>query len=98
MFKYVCATLNIFMLVNTIITGTTHGIGIETARVLALRGVHVIMAVRNVVAAKSVKEAILKEIQTAKIDVMELDLSSMASVTKFASEFISSGFPLNILM
>ncbi|QCD94816.1 retinol dehydrogenase 13 [Vigna unguiculata] len=83
---------------TAIVTGTTHGIGIETARVLALRGVHVIMAVRNVVAAKSVKEAILKEIQTAKIDVMELDLSSMASVTKFASEFTSSGFPLNILI
>ncbi|WVZ13534.1 hypothetical protein V8G54_011100 [Vigna mungo] len=83
---------------TAIVTGTTHGIGIETARVLALRGVHVIMAVRNVVAAEAVKEAILKEIQTAKVDVMELDLSSMASVRKFASEFTSSGLPLNILI
>ncbi|ESW24232.1 hypothetical protein PHAVU_004G113100 [Phaseolus vulgaris] len=83
---------------TAIVTGTTHGIGIETARVLALRGVHVIMAVRNVVAAKAVKEAILKEIHTAKVDVKELDLSSMASVRKFASEFTSSGFPLNILI
>ncbi|CAJ1952808.1 unnamed protein product, partial [Sphenostylis stenocarpa] len=83
---------------TAIVTGTTHGIGIETARVLALRGVHVIMAVRNVTAAKAVKEAIVKEIPTAKVDVMELDLSSMASVRKFASEFSSSGFPLNILI
>lgn len=78
--------------------GASSGIGVETTRVLALHGVHVIMAIRNIAAARDVKEAILKEIPSAKIDVMELDLSSMASVKKFASEFISSGLPLNILM
>ncbi|KAK2405848.1 short-chain dehydrogenase TIC 32, chloroplastic [Trifolium repens] len=83
---------------TAIVTGTTNGIGIETARVLALRGVHVIMAVRNVVAAQHVKQAILKEIPTAKLHVMELDLSSMKSVRKFASEFNSSSLPLNILI
>lgn len=70
----------------------------ETTRVLALRGVHVIMAVRNVDAGRKVREETLKEIPTAKIDVMELDLSSMASVRKFASDYDSSGLPLNILM
>lgn len=89
----------IFLLVvDILITGTTHGIGTETARVLALRGVHVIMAARDVIAAKTIKEVILEEIPTAKVDAMELDLSSMASVRKFASEFISFGLPLNILM
>lgn len=81
-----------------IVTGTTHGIGIETARVLALRGVHVIMGVRNINAGKIVREEILKEIPKAKVDVMELDLSSMASVRKFASEFNSTALPLNILI
>lgn len=70
----------------------------ETTRVLALRSVHVIMAVRNVEAGRKVREETLKEIPTAKIDVMELDLSSMASVRKFASDYNSSGLPLNILM
>lgn len=79
-------------------TGASSGIGTETSRVLALRGVHVIMAVRNMVAGKVAKEAIVKEIPTAKVDAMELDLSSMASVKKFASDFNSSGLPLNILM
>jgi len=63
-----------------------------------LRGVHVIMGVRNINAGKIVREEILKEIPKAKVDVMELDLSSMASVRKFASEFNSSALPLNILM
>ncbi|QCD94815.1 retinol dehydrogenase 14 [Vigna unguiculata] len=83
---------------TAIVTGATSGIGTETARVLAMRGVHVIMGVRNLVTAKDVKEAILKEIPSAKVDYMELDLSSMASVRKFASDFISSGLPLNILI
>jgi WW domain-containing oxidoreductase len=83
---------------DDMVTGATSGIGVETTRVLALRGVHVIMAVRNKVAANDIKEAILKKIPSAKIDVMELDLSSLESVKKFASEFDSTGLPLNILM
>ncbi|KAJ8648126.1 hypothetical protein MRB53_001149 [Persea americana] len=83
---------------TAIVTGASSGIGIETARVLALRGVHVVMAVRNLPAGRDVKEAIVKEIPSAKVDVMELDLSSMASVRKFASEFNSLDLPLNILI
>lgn len=80
------------------ISGASSGIGVETTRVLALRGVLVVMAVRNVDAGRNVKEAILKEIPGAKIDVMELDLSSMASIRKFASQYQSSNLPLNLLM
>ncbi|KAF3319777.1 short-chain dehydrogenase TIC 32 [Carex littledalei] len=83
---------------TAIITGASSGIGIETAQVLALRGVHVVMAVRNVSSGNAVKEAIVKEIPTARIDVMELDLSSMVSVRKFASEFDALDLPLNILI
>ncbi|KAK4338430.1 hypothetical protein RND71_042917 [Anisodus tanguticus] len=83
---------------TAIVTGASSGIGAETTRVLAMRGAHVVMAVRNVKSGAEVKESILKEIPQAKIDVMELDLGSMASVRKFASEYISSGYPLNILI
>ncbi|CAN0841240.1 Short-chain dehydrogenase TIC 32, chloroplastic [Linum grandiflorum] len=83
---------------TAIVTGASSGIGKETSRVLALRGAHVVMAVRNVDAGRTVKEEILKEIPTAKVDIMNLDLSSMASVKKFASEYVSSGLPLNLLI
>ncbi|WOG85827.1 hypothetical protein DCAR_0105020 [Daucus carota subsp. sativus] len=83
---------------TAIVTGASSGIGIETARVLALRGVHVVMAVRNTASGKKVKDEILKEIPNAKIDVMELDLSSLASVKKFASDYNSSALPLNLLI
>ncbi|PSS32379.1 Short-chain dehydrogenase TIC 32 like [Actinidia chinensis var. chinensis] len=83
---------------TAIVTGASSGIGTETARVLALRGVHVVMGVRNISSGKEVKEAILKEIPSAKIDAMELDLSSLASVRKFAMEFNSLGHPLSLLI
>ncbi|XP_027116958.1 short-chain dehydrogenase TIC 32, chloroplastic isoform X2 [Coffea arabica] len=83
---------------TAIVTGGSSGIGAETVRVLALRGVSVVMAVRNMTAGQEVKDAIVKEIPAAKVDVMELDLSSLASVRKFAAGFTSSGRPLNILI
>ncbi|PHT57710.1 Short-chain dehydrogenase TIC 32, chloroplastic [Capsicum baccatum] len=83
---------------TAIVTGASSGIGAETTRVLAMRGVHVVMAVRNVKSGAEVKDSILKEIPQAKIDVMELDLGSMASVRKFAAEYNSTGYPLNILI
>lgn len=88
----------VWLILDNVITGATSGIGAETTRVLASHGVHVIMGVRNMIVAQDVKDAILKKIPTAKVDAMELDLSSIASVQKFASEFNSSGLPLNILM
>ncbi|CAN0891736.1 Short-chain dehydrogenase TIC 32, chloroplastic [Linum grandiflorum] len=83
---------------TAIVTGASSGIGAETARVLALRGVSVIMGVRSMDSAKRVKEEIVKQIPSAKIDAMELDLSSLASVRKFASAFNSSGRRLNLLI
>ncbi|EYU38339.1 hypothetical protein MIMGU_mgv1a0103241mg, partial [Erythranthe guttata] len=83
---------------TAIVTGASSGIGTETTRVLASCGVHVIMAVRNLESGKKVKETIIKEIRDAKIDVMELDLGSFASVRKFASEYKSLDLPLNLLI
>ncbi|KAK9103660.1 hypothetical protein Sjap_020914 [Stephania japonica] len=83
---------------TAIVTGASSGIGAETTRVMALRGVHVVMAARNIAAARSVKEEVLKEIPAAKVDILELDLMSMASVRKFAQEFKSLNLPLNILV
>lgn len=72
--------------------------GAETTRVLALRGVHVFMAVRNMAAGRDIRAKILDENPSAKVDIMELDLSSMASVRKFASDYKLLNYPVNLLM
>ncbi|EEE51351.1 hypothetical protein OsJ_32359 [Oryza sativa Japonica Group] len=81
-----------------VITGASSGIGLETARVMALRGVRVVMAVRNVAAGHRASEAIRAEIPGAGIHVLEMDLSSMDSVRRFATEFEALNLPLNILI
>ncbi len=70
----------------------------ETARVLALRKVHVIIAARNMEAANAAKKLIIKENETARVDVLKLDLCSIKSVRAFVDNFNALDVPLNILM
>uniref|UniRef100_A0A7N0U483 Short-chain dehydrogenase/reductase n=1 Tax=Kalanchoe fedtschenkoi TaxID=63787 RepID=A0A7N0U483_KALFE len=83
---------------TAIVTGGASGMGAEIVRVLALRGAHVVIGDRNVSGGHETKEAIMKQIPAARVDVMELDLSSMASVRNFAAQFKSTGLPLNLLI
>ncbi|XP_076887268.1 short-chain dehydrogenase TIC 32, chloroplastic-like [Bidens hawaiensis] len=80
------------------VTGATSSIRAETARVLAMRGVHVVMAVRNTQKGITIKENILTGTPNAKVEIMELDLSSQTSIRDFATKYHSSGLPLNILI
>jgi len=81
-----------------IVTGATSGIGKEAARVLAKRGAHVILAVRNVKLGETVSAEILLESPTARVDVMHLDLNSLTSVREFVENFKAHKLPLNILL
>lgn len=83
---------------TAIITGGASGIGLETSRVLALRGVHVIIGARNLKAANEAKKTVLTEDETARVDVLELDLCSIKSIREFADNFIALNLPLNILI
>ncbi|KAF4374209.1 hypothetical protein F8388_022975 [Cannabis sativa] len=83
---------------TVIVTGGGSGIGLETSRVLALRGAHVIIAARNTDAANKAKQVILNEIENAKVDVLKLDLSSTKSVRSFVDNFHALHLPLNILI
>jgi WW domain-containing oxidoreductase len=79
-----------------IITGSSNGIGRETARVLMLHGAHVVFAVRN----KTKGEKVAKEIASehGNSTVIACDLSSLASVKSFVSEFEATGLPLHQLI
>uniref|UniRef100_A0A7C9B239 Protochlorophyllide reductase n=1 Tax=Opuntia streptacantha TaxID=393608 RepID=A0A7C9B239_OPUST len=83
---------------TAIITGGASGIGLETARVLALRGAHVIIGARNMDAAKEAKQFILKDNGSAQIEFLKLDLCSVKSIREFADKFLFLNLPLNILI
>ncbi|XP_074588154.1 short-chain dehydrogenase TIC 32, chloroplastic-like [Curcuma longa] len=83
---------------TVIITGGSSGIGAETARVMALRGAHVVIGARNLEAADAVKQNILQNTPSAKIDIIELELSSQKSVRAFADKFLAMNLPLHILI
>ncbi|XP_020106233.1 short-chain dehydrogenase TIC 32, chloroplastic [Ananas comosus] len=83
---------------TAIITGATSGIGAETARVLAKRGLRLIIPARDVKRAAEVRERIRRESPTAEIVVIEMDLSSIASIRRFCARFLALGLPLNILI
>ncbi|KAK3033488.1 hypothetical protein RJ639_032717 [Escallonia herrerae] len=82
----------------TAIVTATSGIGAETARVLAKRGVRVVVPARDLKKGAQLKEMIQKESPEAKIVLLEIDLGSFASIKSFCSEFLSLNLPLNILM
>lgn len=83
---------------TAVVTGASSGIGKETARVLALRGVKVIIPVRKLDSGSAAKKSILEQNPNAKIDVMEMDLASLKSVESFVHTFQQSNQPLNILI
>ncbi|KAK9108149.1 hypothetical protein Syun_024160 [Stephania yunnanensis] len=76
----------------------TSGIGGETARVLAKRGVRLVIPARDLNKGQEAKERIQKECPNAEIILLEIDLSSFASVKRFCYEFLSLELPLNLLI
>lgn len=70
-----------------LITGANSGIGLEAARMLAKRGAHVVLACRTRAKADAARDSILVDAPAADVSLVDLDLSSLASVAEAAAEF-----------
>jgi len=81
-----------------IITGANSGTGFSATRFLSAKGATVIMACRNLEKANKAIKSIKNENRTAKLDFIQLDLSDLASVKKFADAFKKKYASLDILI
>jgi NAD(P)-dependent dehydrogenase (short-subunit alcohol dehydrogenase family) len=81
-----------------IITGATSGLGKEATQVLAEKNATIIMAVRNVSKAETIKNEILKQHPKANIETLQLDLSSLDSIKQFSNEVINKFDRLDVLI
>jgi NAD(P)-dependent dehydrogenase (short-subunit alcohol dehydrogenase family) len=75
-----------------IITGSNTGIGYEAAAVLANKGAHVVLAVRNVDKGNNAKARIAAKNPNAVVTVQELDLTSLDNIRK-ASDELRANYP-----
>ncbi|MBI3691950.1 MAG: SDR family NAD(P)-dependent oxidoreductase [Mycolicibacterium aromaticivorans] len=71
---------------TAVITGANTGLGYETARALAAKGAHVVLAVRNLDKGKAAADLIARRYPGADVSVQELDLTSLASIRAAAEE------------
>ncbi len=75
-----------------VITGANTGIGYQTASVLAYRGAHVVLAVRDLEKGNAALSRIVAASPSADITLQALDLTSLASV-RTAADALRSAYP-----
>jgi NAD(P)-dependent dehydrogenase (short-subunit alcohol dehydrogenase family) len=83
---------------TAVVTGANTGIGLETARMLALKGANVVLACRRMDRAKGALDKILAEKPAGRVSVSALDLSDLESVAAFAASFSETHERLDLLI
>ena len=81
-----------------VVTGANGGLGLETARALAARGAHVVIAARNQEKATRALEEIRSRVPDASLEVVALDLSSQDSVREAAERILAEHERIDILV
>ncbi|KAA1418844.1 SDR family NAD(P)-dependent oxidoreductase [Nocardioides humilatus] len=83
---------------TAVVTGANGGLGLVTARDLAAKGAHVVMAVRNQEKAASAVAEIRAAVPDASLELVALDLSSQASVKEAAAQILAAHPSLDLLI
>lgn len=83
---------------RALVTGATAGIGVETARALAAHGAAVTLTARNMDRGAKVVDDIRASTGNDAVEVMELELGSLASIRSFAENFLARHNSLDLLI
>ena len=81
-----------------IVTGATGSIGLAAVKSLLSKDLPVIMACRNIKKADSQRDSLIKQFPHSEIDVLELDLNSLASIRAFVEEVKNQSFKVDKLL
>lgn len=81
-----------------VVTGANGGLGLASAKALAGNGAHVVMAARDQRKAKAAHDEILAAHPDASLEVVELDLGSLASVERAADAIGAAHDRIDVLM
>jgi NAD(P)-dependent dehydrogenase (short-subunit alcohol dehydrogenase family) len=81
-----------------IVTGANSGLGYDTAAVLAAKGAHVVLAVRNLDKGNEAVDRIRKASPNSVVALQELDLTSLDSVRKAADELRAAHPRIDLLI
>src|ERR1700677_2804863 len=82
---------------RVLVTGVSAGLGVETARVLAAHGAEVVGAARNLAKAKEATAPVRADGATGgSLELIELDLASLASVRACADALVANGKPFDL--
>ena len=80
------------------VTGANGGLGLETARALAGAGAHVLMAARDQEKAAFAEKSIRESHPSASLEIVPLDLGSLASVRDAAARIAADHDAIDILV
>lgn len=83
---------------TVVVTGANGGLGLATARALAAAGATVVIAARNQERAAEAMSRIRDGLPQASLELVELDLSSLASVQKAADEILAAHQTVDVLV
>jgi NAD(P)-dependent dehydrogenase (short-subunit alcohol dehydrogenase family) len=83
---------------TVIVTGANGGIGVATTGLLAARGAHVIMAVRDESRGHDARARLLGRHPQASLEVRRIDLVNLDSVREFADGIRRDGVTVDVLI
>src|SRR5450755_810593 len=84
---------------HILVTGVSAGLGVETARTLAAHGALVVGAARDLNKAHAATEQIRAQAANGGgLELVELDLASLASVRACAEALVSAGKPFDLVI
>jgi NAD(P)-dependent dehydrogenase (short-subunit alcohol dehydrogenase family) len=84
---------------RVLVTGTSAGLGVETARALAAHGATVVGAARDLDKARKATEVVRKDAKTGgSLELIELDLASLTSVRACADVLVKAAKPFDVVI